>query len=146
SYHPEVGMDGVRAVLADGIAALFHTTNIDSSTIAYAFFGLPAHGEDSAAQPVLDAMPGPLLGHGRYRCGNDIVCGGAGSLGGADGITIVAGTGSICYGERQGKSARAGGWGEVFGDEGSAYWIAVQGLNLFSRMSDGRAPRGPLYA
>ena len=27
-----------------------------------------------------------------------------------------------------GASLRAGGWGEVFGDEGSAYWIAVQGL------------------
>jgi N-acetylglucosamine kinase-like BadF-type ATPase len=146
SYHPEVGMDGVRAVLTDGVTALLGKANIDGSVITYAFFGLPGHGEDSAAQPLLDAMPGPLLGHGRYRCGNDMVCGWAGSLGGADGINIVAGTGSIGYGERQGKSARAGGWGEVFGDEGSAYWIAVQGLNLFSRMSDGRAPRGPLYA
>jgi N-acetylglucosamine kinase-like BadF-type ATPase len=33
----------------------------------------------------------------------------------------------------------------VFGDEGSAYWIAVQGLNVFTRMSDGRLPRGPLH-
>ena len=40
---------------------------------------------------------------------------------------------------------RCGGWGEVFGDEGSAYWIAREGLALFSRMSDGRAERGPLY-
>jgi N-acetylglucosamine kinase-like BadF-type ATPase len=74
-----------------------------------------------------------------------MVCGFAGSLAGADGINIVAGTGSIGYGERQGRGARAGGWGEVFGDEGSAYWIAVRGLNSFTRMSDGRAPRGPLY-
>jgi N-acetylglucosamine kinase-like BadF-type ATPase len=33
----------------------------------------------------------------------------------------------------------------LFSDEGSAYWIACRGLNLFSRMSDGRAARGPLY-
>ena len=72
----------------------------------------------------LDAMPAALLGHRRYRCGNDMVCAWAGSLGGEDGINIVAGTGSIGYGERAGASARAGGWGEVFGDEGSAYWIA----------------------
>src|SRR6185295_9585282 len=58
----------------------------------------------------------------------------------------VAGTGSIGYGERHGKSARAGGWGEIFGDEGSAYWIAVQGLSIFTRMSDGRLPKGPLHA
>src|SRR5713101_5104439 len=75
-----------------------------------------------------------------------MVCAWAGSLGGKDGINIVAGTGSIGYGERQGRSARAGGWGEVFGDEGSAYWIALQGLNVFTRMSDGRLPRGPLHA
>ena len=44
------------------------------------------------------------------------------------------------------KSARVGGWGEAFSDEGSAYWIATQGLNAYSRMSDGRLPRGPLHA
>jgi N-acetylglucosamine kinase-like BadF-type ATPase len=145
SYHLEIGMDGLRDVLAGGLAALFGQAGIDGSAIAYAFFGLPAYGEDSVAQVLLDALPQPLLGHRRYRCGNDMVCAWAGSLGGEDGINIVAGTGSIGYGERQGRSARAGGWGEVFGDEGSAYWIAVQGLNLFTRMSDGRLPRGPLH-
>ena len=145
SYHLEVGMDGVHRVLAEGIAALFGQARIDSSAITHAFFGIPAHGEDSEAQVLLDAMPEPMLGHRRYRCGNDMVCAWAGSLGGKDGINIVAGTGSIGYGERQGKSARAGGWGEIFGDEGSAYWIAVQGLNVFTRMSDGRQPKGPLY-
>jgi N-acetylglucosamine kinase-like BadF-type ATPase len=146
SYHLEVGMDGVRDVLTDGVAALLRQAGIDGSAIGYAFFGLPAHGEDSVAEALLDALPEPLLGHRRYRCGNDMVCAWAGSLGGDDGINIVAGTGSIGYGERRGRSARAGGWGEVFGDEGSAYWIAVQGLNVFTRMSDGRLPRGPLHA
>lgn len=146
SYHLEIGMDGLRAVLAEGLAALFGQAGIDGGAIAHAFFGIPAYGEDSVAQPLLDAMPEPLLGHRRYRCGNDMVCAWAGSLGGEDGINVVAGTGSIGYGERRGKSARAGGWGEVFGDEGSAYWIAVQSLNVFTRMSDGRLPKGPLHA
>jgi len=82
---------------------------------------------------------------GSYLCGNDMVCGWAGSLLCRDGINVVAGTGSICYGERAGAVARSGGWGELFSDEGSAYWIACSGLNLFSRMSDGRAERGSLY-
>jgi N-acetylglucosamine kinase-like BadF-type ATPase len=90
-------------------------------------------------------MPASILGHHRYTCGNDMVCGWAGSLACGDGINIISGTGSIGYGECQDRTARSGGWGETFGDEGSAYWIAVQGLNLFSRMSDGRRAKGPLY-
>lgn len=146
SYHIEIGMEGLRHVLATGLGAIFGQAGIEGSAIAYAFFGLPAYGEDSTVQRVLDEMPRPLLGHHRYRCGNDMVCAWAGSLGGADGINIVAGTGSIAYGERKGRTARAGGWGEIFSDEGSAYWIAVQGLNVFARMSDGRLPRGRLHA
>lgn len=145
SYHLQVGLDGVQSVLAEGLAAVTAQAGITPDQIEFAFFGLPAFGEDSVIDPVLARIPAQILGHTRYRCGNDMVCGWAGSLGGADGISIVAGTGSIGYGERQGASARAGGWGEAFGDEGSAFWVAVQGLNAFSRMSDGRLPRGPLY-
>ena len=146
SYHPEVGLDGVRAVLEKGVAQVLAGAGIDASQLSYAFFGLPCHGEDGVITPQLDALPRPILGHDRYTCDNDMVCGWAGSLGAEDGINIVAGTGSIGYGQRRGRSARAGGWGEAFSDEGSAYWIAMQGLNAYSRMSDGRLPKGPLHA
>lgn len=146
SYHLEIGMAGLRRVLATGVADVLAQAAVDGGRVEHAFFGIPAYGEDSEAQALLDAIPEALLGHRRYRCGNDMVCAWAGSLAGEDGINIVAGTGSIGYGERRGKAARAGGWGEVFGDEGSAYWIAVQGLNIFTRMSDGRIPRSSLHA
>lgn len=73
-----------------------------------------------------------------------MVCGWAGSLGAVDGINVISGTGSMTYGERLGRGVRVGGWSEMFGDEGSAHWIAVRGLNAFSRMGDGRLPEGPL--
>jgi N-acetylglucosamine kinase-like BadF-type ATPase len=90
-------------------------------------------------------MPAAVLASGRYRCGNDMICSWAGSLACRDGVSVIAGTGSMAYGEYAGRCARAGGWGELIGDEGSAYWLAREGMNLFSRMSDGRAARGPLY-
>lgn len=147
TYHPEVGLDGVGRILAEGIASVLGQAGMhDADAIAFAFIGLPAYGEDTRASLRLDAIPAQVLGHDRYRCGNDMICGWAGSLACQDGINIVAGTGSIGYGERQGVGARAGGWGEAFSDEGSAHWIAIQGLNAYSRMSDGRMPKGPLHA
>ncbi|MGH6612722.1 N-acetylglucosamine kinase [Sphingomonas sp.] len=145
TYHLEVGIDEAVQRLAQGIAAICGELGIQPDALGFVFFGLPAYGEDSVIDPQLHAACRRLLGHERYACGNDMVCGWAGSLACQDGINIVAGTGSIAYGERQGKAARAGGWGEIIGDEGSAYWIAAQGLALFSRMSDGRAAKGVLH-
>ncbi len=145
SYHVEIGVENLHVLLHDGVQSVLKQAEVSADDVAFAFFGLPAHGEDAQIQPVLDVIPEAILGHRRYACGNDMICGWAGSLAGEDGINIVAGTGSIGYGERQGLASRGGGWGEVFSDEGSAYWIAIQGLNLFSRMSDGRLSRGPLH-
>lgn len=144
-YHLQVGLDEAVTRIAEGVGAVCSQLGVSPADLRYAFFGLPAYGEDATVDPLLDAACGRILGHDRYRCDNDMVCGWAGSLGCADGINLVAGTGSIGYGERQGRKARAGGWGEVFSDEGSAYWIAIQGLNAFTQMSDGRLARGPLH-
>jgi len=144
AYYLEAGLDGVAAMLRQGAAETLALAGVTADAVRYAFFGLPAYGEDSALTPALDALPGELFDAARYRCGNDMLCSWAGSLVCADGISIVAGTGSIAYGQYDGREARAGGWGELFSDEGSAYWIAREGLNLFSRMSDGRAAAGPL--
>jgi N-acetylglucosamine kinase-like BadF-type ATPase len=145
SYYFSEGFGVVERVLTQGISDICTQTGITPADIDAAFFGLPGYGEASGDIAQLDAVPGRVLGHGRYSCDNDMVCGWAGSLAGEDGINVISGTGSMTYGERLGKGHRVGGWGELFGDEGSAYWIATQGLNAFSRMSDGRLAHGPLY-
>jgi N-acetylglucosamine kinase-like BadF-type ATPase len=145
SYYFNDSIELVERIVADGVALTCRAASIEPGDIDYAFFGLPGYGEVSADQATLDALPAAALGHNRYASGNDMVCGWAGSLGAADGINVVGGTGSMTYGERHGRGIRVGGWGELFGDEGSAYWIGTCGLNAFSRMSDGRLERGPLY-
>ena len=145
TYHLQVGLAGAVGILQSGVAAICGQLAITPYSLHYTFFGLPAYGEDQSVDPKLYEACGQILGHANYACGNDMVCGWAGSLGCADGINLVAGTGSIGYGERQGSSARIGGWGEIFSDEGSAYWIAVQGLNAFTRMSDGRLAKSVLH-
>jgi N-acetylglucosamine kinase-like BadF-type ATPase len=145
AYYLEIGLDALQAMLARGIAATLGQVALSASQLTFAFFGLPAYGEDSRLLDRLNTVASPTLEHGKYKCGNDMVCAWAGALACQDGINIVAGTGSIAYGEFAGGQARAGGWGELFSDEGSAYWIAREGLTLFSRMSDGRAAKGALY-
>ena len=145
AYYLEIGWEEMRAMLARGIRTTLESAALSASKVDFAFLGLPAYGEDSTLVPALDAAASPPLQPGQYRCGNDALCGWAGALACQDGINIIAGTGSMAYGEFNGRAARAGGWGELFSDEGSAYWIAREGLRLFSRMSDGRAQRGILY-
>lgn len=60
------------------------------------------------------------------------------------GLALVSGTGSICWGrDRQGRTARAGGWGPLIGDEGSGYALSIAALRAAAKASDGRirAPR-----
>jgi N-acetylglucosamine kinase-like BadF-type ATPase len=145
AYYLETGWGPMKEMLARGIQATLGSAGVAAANLEFAFLGLPAYGEDSGKLAELDCAPSPALQQGRYRCGNDAVCGWAGALACQDGINVIAGTGSMAYGEYGGRSARAGGWGELFSDEGSAYWIAREGLRLFARMADGRSERGPLY-
>ena len=56
------------------------------------------------------------------------------------GVAVVAGTGSMAYARcPDGRTARAGGWGPLLGDEGSGYVVALAGLRAAARSADGRA-------
>jgi N-acetylglucosamine kinase-like BadF-type ATPase len=139
------GVDAVAAVVGEGTRRVLAAAGRSADEVAHAFYGLPGHGESATADVLLDALPHDALRHLRYTVGNDMLAGWAGSLGGRDGINVVAGTGSITYGERGTRTHRVGGWSELIGDEGSAHWVARRGLNAFSRMADGRLPRTALY-
>ena len=144
SYYLGQSIDLVEEVLRSGIGAVCGDADIPPEQISHAFVALPGYGEVSSDVETLDAIPGRVLGHQRYGCDNDMVAAWAGSLGAVDGVNVIAGTGSMTYGEHDGRGLRVGGWGELFDDEGSAYWIAIRGLGAFAKMSDGRLPTGPL--
>jgi N-acetylglucosamine kinase-like BadF-type ATPase len=65
----------------------------------------------------------------------------AGATGGEPGIIVIAGTGSMVFGRNAaGVSARAGGWGYVFGDEGGAFDLVRQALRAVLRHEEGWGP------
>lgn len=55
------------------------------------------------------------------------------------GIALIAGTGSICFGQNsQGQTARSGGYGHLIDDEGSGYALGRDVLRTAIRTLDGR--------
>ena len=70
-----------------------------------------------------------------------------GGIGKDVGIVVAAGTGSIVFGRNsQGKTKRVGGWGHILGDEGSAYKIAIAGMQAALKIYDGREINSCLLA
>jgi N-acetylglucosamine kinase-like BadF-type ATPase len=70
----------------------------------------------------------------------------SGATEGEPGIVVIAGTGSIALGRNaSGDTARAGGWGYVFGDEGSGFDIARQALRAALRFEEGWGPPTALH-
>jgi glucosamine kinase len=61
------------------------------------------------------------------------------------GIVIIAGTGSIAYGVgRDGREARAGGWGPPWSDQGSGVAIGIAAVRVVFETADGRRRTGVL--
>ncbi|BAT52064.1 ATPase, BadF/BadG/BcrA/BcrD type [Nostoc sp. NIES-3756] len=70
---------------------------------------------------------------------NDALIALVGGIGHSVGIVAAVGTGSIVFGRnQQGQTKRVGGWGYILGDEGSAYKIAVAGMQAALKSYDGR--------
>lgn len=61
-----------------------------------------------------------------------------GALEGKPGISLVAGTGSVCFGRNAlGDKVSIGGWGHLLGDEGSGYAIGRDALKAVIKYWDG---------
>jgi N-acetylglucosamine kinase-like BadF-type ATPase len=98
-----------------------------------AFLGLTGGNERTRAA-VREAIPAEEL-----HIEHDQVPALASVTRGEPGIVVIAGTGTIAYGENgRGESASCSGWGYLIGDEGAGFWIAKQAIAAACRAYDGR--------
>ncbi len=106
--------------------------------IAFCAFGMPGYGESREVSAQQLEAARSIAGQ---DCAvlNDVAVAFAGALAGEPGVLVLAGTGSMAWGANAaGQVVRVGGWGEGFGDEGSAHWIGLQALQKLSWALDGR--------
>lgn len=69
----------------------------------------------------------------------------AGAAGAGPGILLIAGTGSVCMAQDdRGNRYRAGGYGHIIEDEGSAYAVGRDILAAIVKAEDGRGPHTAL--
>ncbi len=107
--------------------------------LAHATLGLPGYGESpevSARQEQLsrDLIRAPL------SILNDVQAAFEGAFPDGPGVLLLAGTGSMAWARDGARQVRVGGWGDGFGDEGSAHHIGRCALGVASQALDGRHP------
>lgn len=70
-----------------------------------------------------------LIRSAKFKFTHDAEIALSGATAGEPGIIVIAGTGSIAFGRnKDGTTARAGGWGYIFGDEGGAFDLTRRAL------------------
>jgi N-acetylglucosamine kinase-like BadF-type ATPase len=79
------------------------------------------------------------------KLGHDLRTAHAAALNGKEGMILISGTGSACFGcNADGLEARSGGWGWFIDDPGSGYWLGLHAMRAMARQIDGRGARTTL--
>ncbi|WP_324715536.1 BadF/BadG/BcrA/BcrD ATPase family protein [Carboxydochorda subterranea] len=134
---PERSVEALRE--AAGLA--LQRAGARAGDIAAVVVGLAGGAGTSVGEAVEAALRREFMAAQAVRVVHDARIALAAATGGGPGIILVAGTGSVAYGmDEQGREARAGGWGYLLGDEGSAYDIGRRAVGAVLRAADGRGP------
>jgi N-acetylglucosamine kinase-like BadF-type ATPase len=121
-------------------ASLGHLGRVDGRwPFEAACLGMSGGPEDKAG------LIAELVDTPRLQVTHDAMIALAGATAGEPGVVVISGTGSIAFGRNgRGETARTGGWGYVYGDEGSGFDIARQALRAILREHEGWGSRTAL--
>lgn len=140
------GIDGATQSIKDATSAALLQARADQTKIAAAFVGMAGVvGEDDlhlGRSIVRHALPN--LHASRLGLDHDIRIALAGGLPGQEGLALIVGTGSSCYGRtRDGRTWQSGGWGSILDDGGSAHALGLAAMKAAVRLADARLPLNP---
>ena len=137
----EVAQGSESTRLHDALLAALHD--------ALANAGLPPDSRFASIVAGVSGYEGKVYGHApqlptdRFAIVHDTVTAHAGALDGRAGVVVIAGTGSVAFAiNERGERALTGGWGYLFGDEGSAFWLVRDALADAMRAEDRGEPAG----
>jgi N-acetylmuramic acid 6-phosphate etherase len=135
-----VGTERAFAALDTAIHQAFAAAQLVREPVASACLGLAGAGRPDDGTLVRNWARDAALA-ARVEITNDAALLLAAGTPSGWGLALVAGTGSIAYARSpEGRTARAGGWGYLLGDEGSGYAIALAAVQAVARAADRRGP------
>ena len=135
----QVGSEGLRATMQEGID-FFKLQEKPILCVSLAGYGIIKEYCDK-----INKVFETYFSEYKYMLMSDSVSAYFGARGYEEGAIIIAGTGSIGLSYKDGKLKRVGGFGYVFSDEGSGYYISRLLVQTFLKQSDGRLKKTKLY-
>jgi N-acetylglucosamine kinase-like BadF-type ATPase len=131
------GRSKFLSAVGDCLRQAYHEAGLESASVHFASvcLGLSGGAEDK------EAYTKELIASDRYKLTHDAEIALLGGTAGEPGIIVIAGTGSIAFGlNAQQQTARAGGWGYIFGDEGGGFDLAKQAIRRALQHEEGWGP------
>ncbi|HEX4810617.1 MAG TPA: BadF/BadG/BcrA/BcrD ATPase family protein [Bryobacteraceae bacterium] len=131
------GRDKFRAAVRGCLDEAAKQAGLDSTNLSFAAacFGFSGGAADK------DAYTRELVSADRYKITHDAEIALTGATAGKPGLIVIAGTGSMAFGrDAFGKTARAGGWGYIFGDEGGSFDLTRRAVQAALRHEEHWGP------
>ena len=141
----KVSLELAKKNISDGILnAIKQTgTSIEDIFFSSSCFGLSGldsdRDEEVYKKIIFNSKISKFLDSKKTIICNDSRIGLAAGSDSKNGIMIICGTGSNCFGiNEEGLEVKANGWDYILGDEGSAYNISIKALRAVTKAYDGR--------
>jgi len=134
------GYDGAFSSLREAAAGAMAAGKIRPAEITSVCAGLAGAGRRSVVRRMMvflsQEFPAALT-----QVATDYEVALESAVGSGPGVVLIAGTGSVAYGRNAaGDTARAGGYGPLLGDEGSAFEIGRRAVSAVAHSRDMDAP------
>ena len=141
NYHA-VGKQKAGQALAQAVEQVVAGAGKSLADCRMAVFGL-AGLNNSTDQQIFDELVAAIGLTGDVRVENDIVIAWAAATQCQPGVVVIAGTGASAFGvDYQGNRYKSLGWDYIISDQGSGYWVGLQGLQAAVKAWDGRYVEG----
>ncbi len=140
SNHLLVAHEDVKRSLTEAIDQSLSVAGLERNDVACLSAGLAGVDFDGTGAAEMQSLLAEL-GFEKLVINGDMTIAHAGALELRPGVVALAGTGSVVLGiDNNGKTVKVGGWGPVYGDEGSAYRIGEMSLRAVAKAYDLRGP------